>query len=69
MRLLYLVVGLAIILWLAYTYNASNTVIKMDGDKTVKQQAVEHVDKAKQAANALQESIDEQAKLLQKSTE
>ena len=66
MRLIYLLVGLAIILWLAYTYNGTNTVIKTEGDKTVKQQAVEHIDEAKQAASALQKSIAEQTRLMQK---
>lgn len=69
MRLISLVLGLAILLWVIYTYQDSNTVIKTDGDKTVKQQAIEQMEEAKQAASALQKSIDDQAKRLQQSTQ
>ena len=59
MRFMSLVLGLAILLWVIYTYLGSNAVLKTDGDKTVKQQ----IDKAKDAANALQKSVNEQAEL------
>lgn len=67
MRLLSLVFSLAIISWLVYTYMGSNTVIKTDSTKTVKQQTIERMDEAKEAAKALQKSMDEQAKKMEKS--
>lgn len=69
MRLLYLVIGLAILLWVIYTYQSSNTANNADSDKTVKQQLIEQKNEAKSAASALQKSLDEQAKRLQQSTE
>lgn len=65
MRFISMVLGLAILLWVIYTYLGSNTVLKSDGDKTAKQQ----IDKAKEAANALQKSVHEQAELIQKAKE
>ena len=69
MRLLYLVIALALILWLAYTYQGSNNDIKTESDTTVKQQAMEQLEEAQDAADALQKSLDEQAKRLQQSNE
>lgn len=69
MRLIYLILGLAVLAWVIYTYQGSTNGTMTEGDKTVKQQAVESIDEAKQAASALQKSIDDQAKRLQQSTE
>lgn len=66
MRLLSLVFTLAIISWLVYTYMGSNTVIKANGDKTVKEQVIETIDEAKEATKAMQKSLDEQTKRMQK---
>lgn len=67
MRLISLVFALAIIAWLVYTYMGSNTVIKTDSDKTVKEQVVETMDEARESANKLQKSLQEQAKQIQNS--
>lgn len=67
MRLISLVFALAIIAWLVYTYMGSNTVIKTDSDKTVKEQVVETMDEARESANKLQKSLHEQAKQIQNS--
>ena len=69
MRLITLILGLAVLLWVIYSYQGSNAVINTDGDTTVKQQAAEQLEEAKEAANALQKSINEQAKRLQQSSE
>ena len=69
MRLITLILGLAVLLWVIYTYQGSNAVIKTDGDTTVKQQAEEQLRQAQEAADALQKSINEQAKRLQQSGE
>lgn len=69
MRLIYLVVGLGILLWVIYTYQGSNSALKTDGDTTVKQQAAEQLRQAQEAADALQKSINEQAKRLQQPSE
>lgn len=68
MRLISLVLGLAVLLWIIYTYQQSST-LKPEGDKTVKQQAVEDIDKAKTAASQLQQSVQDQAKLIQKAAQ
>ncbi|MFO7602569.1 MAG: hypothetical protein R6X06_02010 [Gammaproteobacteria bacterium] len=69
MRLIYLLFGLAAILWLTYTYTGSDTAHKQDADNTVKQQAAERLDEARAAADALQKSLDEQAKRLPQANE
>jgi len=67
MRLLSLVFALAIISWLVYTYMGSNTVIKTDGTRTVKEQTIERLDEAREATKALQKSLDEQAQRIKDS--
>ena len=69
MRLITLVLGLAVLLWIIYTYQGSDTALKPETDKTVKQQAAEQRDEAKAAASTLQQSLDAQAKQLQQSSE
>ena len=69
MRLISLILGLAVLLWIIYTYQGSNTALKPDADKTVKQQVVEQMDEAKATASTLQQSLDAQAKQLQQSAE
>ena len=65
MRLLSLVFALGIISWLVYTYMGSNTVINADSDKTVKEQTIETLDEARDAASKMQKSLEEQTKQMQ----
>jgi len=67
MRLLSLIFALAIVAWLVYTYLNSGQTIKMDGDKTVKQQTQETIQHAQDAASDLQKTLDEKTKQLEKS--
>jgi len=67
MRLLSLVFALAIVAWLVYTYLNSGQTIKMDPDKTVKQQSQETIQHAKDAASDLQKTLDEKTKQIEKS--
>lgn len=65
MRLLSLVFALAIVAWLLHTYLNSGQTIKVDGDKTVKQQSQETIQRAKDAAGDLQKAMEEKSKQLE----
>lgn len=69
MRLITLLLGLAALAWVIYTYQGSGSSLNATGDKTVKQQAVESIEEAKQASSALQQSINEQTQRLQQANE
>ena len=69
MRLLYLILGLAVLAWVIYTYQGSSPEIKVEENKTVQQQYQESIDEAKEAAAGLQKMLDEQEKRLQQTTE
>lgn len=65
MRLISLILGLAVLLWVIYTYQGSGTAMQPDSDQTIKQQTAEQLRQAQEAADALQKSLDEQARRLQ----
>jgi hypothetical protein len=55
MRFLSLILSLAIVAWLIYTYLDSGRTINADGDKTMEQQTIQ---RAQDTADELQRSLD-----------